>query len=386
VSRLIIGHILIIIFKTDFKDSKPVILKSLTLKNFRSYRAETFTFDKRVNLIHGANAQGKTNLLEAVHFLLAFKPFKQVKHEELITFSAQECRIKGEIESSNGLDEVHIYIGGEKKTVRLNGKIVYRASSVLGRYQVVSFLPSDIELVKGSPQYRRRYLDALISALEPEYLRDLKQYHRALSQRNAVLSKSARLSPESLEVWDEKLAETGGKIVSRRKEYVKKMKPRINKLYRLTSGVDAQIDVIYRGSFNTGKDPANGLITVLKSNFEKDRKRGHTTAGPHRDVLTFNMSGKDTAAFASQGEAKNLAFALKASEIGLIKEMLGKTPVLLLDDVTSELDESRKKFIFRLLKDFSGQVFITTTSKKEIQYDGEMKEFYIKDGRAVQNS
>lgn len=363
-----------------------MILKSLTLKNFRSYRAETFTFAERVNLIHGANAQGKTNLLEAVYFLLAFKPFKQVKHEELISFSAQECRIKGEIETSNGLDEVHIYLGGEKRTIRLNGKIVYKASNVLGRYQVVSFLPSDIELVKGSPQNRRRYLDGLISALEPEYLRYLKRYHRALSQRNAVLSKSPRLSPESLEVWDEKLAETGGKIVGKRKEYVTKMKSRVNKLYKLTSGIDADIDVIYTCTFETGKDPVSGLIAELKSNFEKDRKRGHTTAGPHRDLLTFNVSGKDASSFASQGEAKNLAFALKASEIWLIKDRLGKTPVLLLDDVTSELDDNRKKFIFRLLKDFSGQVFITTTSKKEIGYSGEMKEFLIKGGRAVKSS
>lgn len=383
---MIIERIFIIIPQSSLEDSKPVILKSLTLKNFRSYRAETFTFGEHVNLIHGANAQGKTNLLEAVHFLLTFKPFKQVKHEELITFSEKECRIKGEIESSGSLDEVHIYIGGEKRAIRLNGKIVYRASSVLGRYQVVSFLPSDIELVKGSPQNRRRYLDALISVLEPEYLPGLKQYHRALTQRNAVLSKSHKLSPGNLEVWDEKLAETGGKIVRKRKEYVKKLKPRLNKLYNLTSGVDADTDVIYTCSFDAGKDPAGGLMDELKSSFDKDKKRGHTTAGPHRDLLTFHVAGTDASSFASQGEAKNLAFALKASEIGLIRETLGKTPVLLLDDVTSELDDSRKKFIFRLLKDFSGQVFITTPSKKEVTFEGEMKEFHIKSGRVVRSS
>ncbi len=385
-SSLIIELIFIIISQSSLDESKPVILKSLTLKNFRSYRAETFTFGEHVNLIHGANAQGKTNLLEAVHFLLTFKPFKQVKHDELITFSEKECRIKGEIESSGGLDEVHIYIGGEKRTIRLNGKIVYRASSVHGRYQVVSFLPSDIELVKGSPQNRRRYLDALISALEPEYLQGLKQYHRALTQRNAVLSKSHRLSPGNLEVWDEKLAETGGKIALKRKEYVKKLRPRLNKLYKLSSGIDAEIDIIYTCSFDAGKDPARGLLRELESSFEKDKKRGHTTAGPHRDSITFQVAGNDASSFASQGEAKNLAFALKASEIGLIKETLGKTPVLLLDDVTSELDERRKKFIFRLLKDFTGQVFITTPSKKEVVFEGDMKEFQIKGGRAVQDS
>lgn len=361
-----------------------MIIKSLTLKNFRSYRAETFTFNDRVNLIYGQNAQGKTNLLEAIHFLLAFKPFKQVRLEELITFSAPECRIKGEIESENGLDEVHVYLGGEKKTIRLNGKIVYRASMFVGRYHVVSFLPSDIELIKGRPQSRRRYLDALISAIEPDYLRDLKHYHRYLSQRNAVLSKSRALSPESLEVWDEKLAETGGKVVKRRQEYLKKMKPHLNRVYKLTSGTDSEVGVLYRCSYDMGKDPGEGLRNELRLNYEKDRRRGHTTAGPHRDLLAFTISGKDASTYASQGEAKNLAFALKASEIELVEESLGKTPILLLDDVASELDEMRRKFIFRLLREFPGQVFITTTNKNEIELSGEMREFHIKGGRAVQ--
>ena len=363
-----------------------MILKSLTLNNFRSYRAETFTFGRRVNLVHGANAQGKTNLLEAVHLLLTFKPFKQVKHDELITFEAGECRIKGEIESREGLDEVHIYIGGDKRTIRLNGKIVYRTSSVLGRYQVVSFLPSDIELIKGSPQTRRRYMDALISSIDPEYLKELKKYHRALTQRNAVLSKSARISPGTLEVWDLQLSESGGRIIQRRKEYVRGIKPRLSKIYRLTSGTESEVDIRYTPSFDTGDDPSKGLLGALSQSLGRDTARGHTTVGPHRDELSISIFGKDASAYASQGESKNLAFALKTSEIGLIKETLGKTPVLLLDDVTSELDERRKKFIFRLLKDFKGQVFITTPSKNEVVYDGDMKEFLIKKGRSVKAS
>lgn len=363
-----------------------MILKSLTLNNFRSYRAETFTFGKRVNLVYGANAQGKTNLLEAVHLLLTFKPFKQVKHDELISFEAHECRIKGEIESREGLDEVHIYIGGDKRTIRLNGKIVYKTSSVLGRYQVVSFLPSDIELIKGSPQVRRRYMDALISSIDGEYLKNLKNYHRALAQRNSVLSKSARINPGALEVWDLQLAEAGGRIVKRRKEYVEQIKPRLRKIYRLTSGTESVVDITYTPSFDAGENPGEGLSSALGMSLGKDTVRGHTTVGPHRDELSISVSGKDSSAYASQGESKNLAFALKTSEIGLIKETLGKTPVLLLDDVTSELDERRKKFIFRLLKDFTGQVFITTPSKNEILFDGEMKEFQIKKGRSVKDS
>ena len=150
-------------------------LRSITLKNFRSYISDTFSFHPSFNLIYGDNAQGKTNLLEAIHFLLSYKPFKQVRHEEIIYFGKDEAGIKGEIESGSGLDEVHVLLSGERKIVKLNGKIVYKISRIVGRYGVVTFLPSDIELVKGGRQGRRRYLDTLISGCDASYLRDLKQ-------------------------------------------------------------------------------------------------------------------------------------------------------------------------------------------------------------------
>jgi len=138
-----------------------VILKSLTLKNFRSYSAETFSFHDRFNLIIGENAQGKTNLLEAIHFLLAFKPFKQLRSEEVMSFGSSECRLKGEIQSPSGFDEINILLNENHKTLKLNGKIIYKTSKVSGRYNVVTFLPTDIDLVKGSTQGRRRYLDTI---------------------------------------------------------------------------------------------------------------------------------------------------------------------------------------------------------------------------------
>jgi len=361
-----------------------VILKSLILRNFRSYAAENFSFHEGINLIYGDNAQGKTNLLEAIHLLLRQRPFKQVRFDELISFGSSECRIKGEVESEAGLDEVHVYLDREKKTVTLNGKVVYKASKILGRYNVVSFLPSDIELVKGSPQGRRRYLDALICTFEPAHLRDLKLYHRSLLQRNAVLAKSSGLTPGMLGVWDEKLAETGSLVVSRRLRYIEKIIPHLRRIYRLTSGDDADVDILYRSSVLMTDDLTEEFRRELASRFEKDRRRGHTTFGPHRDAVGFTIRGKDTSLYASQGEAKNLALALKSSEIELVRASLGKTPILLLDDVTSELDEKRKGFLFDLLGGFSGQIFITSTSLGEIRLRGEMRVFHISAGRAEQ--
>jgi len=361
-----------------------VILKSLILRNFRSYAAENFSFHERINLIYGDNAQGKTNLLEAIHLLLMQRPFKQVKLEELISFGSSECRIKGEVESEAGLDEVHVLLSGEKKTIRLNGKIVYKASRITGRYNVVSFLPSDIELVKGSPQGRRRYLDALICTLEPGHLRDLRLYHRSLLQRNALLARTSGLTREMLEVWDSRLAESGSLIISRRHKYIGLLRPHLERIYKLTSGEDAVPDIVYRTSPGSDDGIEEGFKRELASRFDKDKGRGHTTYGPHRDVVGFTIRGKDASLFASQGEAKSLALALKTSEIELVRSTLGKTPILLLDDVTSELDERRKGFLFGLLDTFPGQIFITATSLGDIRLGGEKRVFRIRAGRAEQ--
>lgn len=352
--------------------------------NYRSYRAQNFTFHDRMNLVYGDNAQGKTNLLEAIHFLLMFKPFKQVKHEEIISFGAAQCRIKGEIESGSGLDEVHVLLSGDRKTIKLNGKIVYRTSRILGRYNVVSFLPSDLELVKGGPQGRRRYLDAFICTLAPVHLKDLKLYHRTLMQRNAILSKTSALTPDKLEIWDQKLAEAGARVISRRINYVEKIEPRLKRIYALTSGQESDVGFNYTGSFESASNLEDEFREQLRSRFDRDRMRGHTTVGPHRDTLGFSIGGRDAVLYASQGEAKSLALALKATEIELSKNVLGRTPILLLDDVTSELDEGRRKFLFKLLQDFTGQVFITGTSLKEILGRGEARVFHIRSGKASQ--
>lgn len=359
-------------------------LRSITLKNFRSYSGESFIFHDHLNVIFGDNAEGKTNLLESIYFLLAFKPFKQVNTEEIIKFGTEESRIKGEIESEAGLDEIHILISSGKKNIKLNGKVIYTTSKILGRYNIVSFLPSDIDLIKGSPGNRRRYLDTLICTIEPAHIRDLKQYHRVLTQRNSILASSYKLTRDQVEIWDEKLAETGGRILSRRSKFIKMIKPHLNRVYGLTSGTSKEIGIRYKCSFQTEGDLARDFLAELKSKFEIDKQRKHTTVGPHRDQLTFTIGSRDAAVYASQGEAKNLALSLKASEIDLIRELIGRTPILLLDDVTSELDERRKRFLFKMISNFRGQTFITTTSLKEIHHKGEMKLFRIKNGRAQQ--
>lgn len=356
-----------------------LILRSITLKNFRNYKVETLTFHERFNLISGENAQGKTNLLESIQLLCTLRPFKQVKMEELINLGETEGRIKGEIESDSGLNEVHITLTKGGKTVRLNGKVIYDVTKFIGRFNVVTFLPSDLRLVKGTPQDRRRYLDALICSLKPEHLRDLRLYIRALTQRNASLIRGR--TAEALDVWDEKIVEIGGRILRRRINLIQRLGPELEKNYRLISGLSSDIKIIYRSSFKLGGDIEEELRSELKSRLPQDKRRGITSVGPHRDIPGFTIDGKDASVFASQGEVKTIALALKASEIALISSILERTPILLLDDITSELDEKRRKFLLMFLEGFSGQVFVTATSSGEIIHRGDKRIFLIKSGR-----
>ena len=357
-------------------------LRSLILRNFRTYKSLNISFHDKFNLIYGNNAQGKTNLLEAVYYISSFRPFKSVKNEELITFGQQNAGLKGEIVSETGLDEISIHIVRGKKSVKLNSKVVHRLSRYVGRFNVVLFLPSDLKIVKGSPSVRRQYLDALICNLNSEHINDLKYYNKAVSHRNAVLSGTKNIDSDVLEVWDSKIAELGSKLTTRRIKNIKVLAEKLNELYNSTSGVDAKIDIVYKASYEKKGTIEESILKALKENFKKDRLRGHTTVGPHRDYIGFKIDGKDTTMYASQGESKNLVLALKAAEIYMYETIRGQKPILLLDDITSELDKNRKGFLFALLKDYAGQVFVTSTGADEIPYRGEKKVFRITKGKA----
>ena len=360
-----------------------MVLRSLTLKNYRTYKSQSFSFHKNFNLIVGNNAQGKTNLLESIYFLCNFRPFKQTKNEELIAFGEPSAGLKGEIISNSSLNEIHINLIKGKKNVRINGKIIYNLSKYFGRFNVVLYLPSDLKIIKGSPQVRRQYFDALISSLSNEHLKDLKDYYRVLTQRNSLLSRGSKISDQSIGVWDDRLSEIGSRLVKRRMKTFRVLKDELNKLYSSTSGINSQIDIQYKTSYMGSKDIQTGIKNRLEGNYRIDLMKGHTTVGPHRDVIEIEIDGRNSYKYASQGESKNLVLALKASEISLYNSFTGKNPILLLDDITSELDRKRKGFLFGLLLDYEGQIFVTTTGVDEIPYKGEKKVFSIEKGKPV---
>ncbi len=362
-----------------------MILKSITLKNYRNYKSQSLVFHPRFNIIHGDNAQGKTNLLEAIYVICNFRPFKQLKNEEFINFDFDSAAIKGELEAENGLNEVHITIKKDGRHTRLNGKIVYSISKYLGRFKVVLFLPSDIEIVKGGMGIRRKYLDSVISAIDAGYLKELKDYYKALSQRNFLLSSKKPVSEISFEVWNEKMAGHGATIVNKRLEIIDVFNEKLVEVYKENNESDKNVKIEYNFSYQKNEDIEKSINDALVKNFSNDKRRGHTTIGPHRDGINFEIDGVDASKFASQGQSKNLVLALKASEIKLISDLTGINPILLLDDITSELDMKRKNFLFNTLSEFAGQIFVTSTRKEEIPYRGESKSFLIKSGAAITN-
>ena len=357
-------------------------LKSLKLRNFRTYENLNISFHNKFNLFYGNNAQGKTNLLEAVYYICSFRSFKSAKNEELITFGQENAGVKGEIVSKHGFDEINIHINRSKKNIKLNGKVVYKLSSHLGRFGVVLFVPKDLEIVRGSPGVRRRYIDALVCNLNADHVNDLKSYNKIISHRNKILASPKNINSNMLEVLDAKTAETGASLTARRLKIINDLTKRLGELYNSTSGVSAKIDIAYKTSYERDRDIQGSILKSLKKNFNKDRAKGHTTAGPHRDYVGLRIDGNDTTVYASQGESKNFVLALKAAEINIYESTKGQKPILLLDDITSELDRSRKSFLFQLLRNYDGQVFVTSTGADEIPYKGDKKVFRVTKGKA----
>lgn len=361
-------------------------LRHLTIRNYRNYESLSLAFGPGLNVVHGRNAQGKTNLLEAVYLVCALRPFSGARNHELVRFGSPAAVAKGEIFAAGGLNEVHVTVSGEGRRARLNGKAVRSTSQHFGRFKVVAFLPSDIEIVKGGLQSRRNYVDSVISAMHPAHIRQLRDYQRALGQRNRMLASGERASSLSTEPWDAQIARNGAAVVERRIETIRTLNRMLGEIYGERGESDRAAAISYGSSFERGEDVEGSLREALSRSFASDRKRGHTTVGPHRDRIGFLVDGKDASRFASQGQSKNLVLALKSCEIRLFNEQAGVNPILLLDDITSELDAKRKSFLFRTLSEFPGQVFVTSTDRSEIPVRGEFRSFLIEAGRARADS
>jgi DNA replication and repair protein RecF len=329
------------------------MLQTLELANIRSYSNGLFEFTNGVNIIVGPNASGKTNLLEAIYFCAQGSAFRS-EDGDMISRDSDWGRIDATIDDQTRV--VKLRDRPTTKSFMLEGVEKNRlpAHRLL---PVVLFEPYDMLLLGGEPERRRNYIDGILAQTEPGFIKLLKDYKRALSQRNKLL-KQDQLLPEHLFVWDVRLSDMGGKLAEYRQGYVEVLRDQISNNYQSVSGNDETLDVSYESKVPV-EHYANSMLQKLKLNYQLDRDRGFTSVGPHRDDIRITINSNDVRTNASRGETRSIVLALKMAEMKLLEQKTGKKPLLLLDDVFSELDGKRRRMLAQTLQEY--QTFITTT-------------------------
>lgn len=338
-----------------------MILKSVALNNFRNYGDMLLEFDKGTNILYGDNAQGKTNILEAVYVSGTTKSHKGSKDREMIQFGQEESHIRTIVER-NGLDyQIDMHIKKNRsKGIAINKVPIRKASELFGILNIVFFSPEDLNIIKNGPSERRRFLDMELCQLDKIYLHQLTKYNRILNQRNRLL-KDINFRPElkdTLSVWDMQLIEYGKKIIESRKKFIDRLNEIVPKIHKDISGGREELNLRYEP--NVTED---SMEQELKKNQERDLKCKMTSVGPHRDDMCFLIHDIDIRKFGSQGQQRSCALSLKLSEIELVKNVIKDTPILFLDDVLSELDSNRQNFLLSSIHDI--QTVITCTGLDE---------------------
>lgn len=347
-------------------------VRKLKLENFRNYDELELEFDRYLNLIIGDNGQGKTNLIEAL-FVGGFgRSFRTSREREMVKFNLNTAYL-GIHFHQHGIDsqlEMR-FLEDKKKSLRYNGSPIQRLSEWVGRLNIVAFTPEDLKLVKESPVERRRFIDREISQMSTRYLMAFVHYNRALDQRNALLrAKSSQW--QLYEIWEEKMAQYGAQVILKRLEFISKLDRISQRIhFQMTNGKE-KFSVEYLSFITNEIDQdydtiVTAIINKLEEYREKDIERGFTWYGPHRDDLKLTIDGHDARVFGSQGQQRTAALSLKLSEIEIIFEETGEYPILILDDVMSELDQHRQNLLIKTFENV--QTFITTTELGTIKND-----------------
>ena len=354
-------------------------INKIKLKNFRNYSEQKINLGKNINVFFGENAQGKTNIIESIFLASIGKSYRTSKEKELIKFNENEAFIEIEFNKSDRDGKIKIQIS-EKKQIFLNGIKLKKLSELLGNINIVIFSPEDINILKGSPQNRRKFLDIMISQLRPNYMHLLTIYLKTMEQRNNYLKliKFENKPEELLDIWDEKLVDAGIKIYQYRKEYIDKIYSKIKNIHKdITQGKE-DIEIEYFSDATTRQN----FLNELKSRRKLDIIKGYTTKGIHRDDFTIYINKKEVGTFGSQGQNRTAVLSLKLSELQVIYDDIGEYPILLLDDFMSELDSKRRENFLNSIKDI--QVIITCTEKLGLEKIQNF-EYNVIDGKVIEN-
>ena len=332
-------------------------IESIRLNNFRNYESLEMNFNQGTNILYGDNAQGKTNILEAVYLAGTSKSHKGSKDREMIRFENEESHIRMMVKKGDFSYKIDMHLRKNKaKGVAINGVPIRKARELMGVVNLVFFSPEDLNIIKEGPAGRRRFIDLELCQLDKIYLTDLASYNHIVNQRNKLL-KDIYIQPslkDTLDIWDMQMAEYGRRLINKRSDFIAELNETVRKIHHNLTGGLEELEVIYEPS-STSEE----LEKSVQLNREKDMRMQLTSVGPHRDDLCVMANGIDIRRYGSQGQQRTAALSLKLSEIYIVKRKIKDTPILLLDDVLSELDRSRQNYLLDSISDI--QTLITCT-------------------------
>jgi len=367
-----------------------MFVKQLSLEHYRNIDRLQLQTDAPVNIIIGPNAQGKTNIIESIFVLALTKSHRTHKDKEMIGWHAESARVIGEIEKKYGTSKLDLQINARGKTAKINGLEQRKLSEFIGSLNVVMFAPEDLEIVKGSPGVRRRFMDMELGQVLPSYLHHLLKYQKIVLQKNSSIKKMNvhdDAHQVMMDVWNQQLVEHGVRIMKNRQSFINKLQKWAEQIHSGITNGKENIRIVYRPSFECEdfEDETvliNQFMIKLSQVKEQEQRRGVCLVGPHRDDLEFYINGKEVLAYGSQGQQRTTALSLKLAELELMREEVGEYPVLLLDDVLSELDQFRQTQLIETFQD-KVQTFITTTGIESINATKliRAKLFHVQDGQ-----
>ncbi|MBQ1473728.1 MAG: DNA replication/repair protein RecF [Ruminococcus sp.] len=364
-------------------------VNALHFENYRNLKDNTIAPSERVNVIYGENANGKTNLLEALWLFCGGHSFRGAKENELIRFDRDFFRLKMDFESGEREQSAEILFDKNKKSIKLNGVDKNSSSYLTEVFSAVVFSPEHLSLIKQGPNVRRRFLDAAICQQRIRYASLLSQYSRIIVQRNALLKdiyKNKDLK-ETLFIWDDSLSVVGAQIIKERFEYIRQMRESAKTFHKGISGDKEELDIICQC---TAKAEENDSIEIIRDKLKnaflasrhEDYHTGYTSVGPHRDDLDIKINGISARRFGSQGQQRSAVLSMKLSEAELLYRKNNERPVILLDDVLSELDNSRQDFLLNKVEDY--QVFVTCCEESNKEQLRKGKVFYVNNGEVTE--
>ena len=361
-----------------------MLVKKLTLRNFRNYEDESFSFTEGLNVLAGKNAQGKTNCAEAVFYLCTGASLRIRHDKQLIRHGQESAYIAAEGQSRFGTVLLEAKIFENRRELFVNGNRLSRAVDFLGNMNSVFFSPGELRLIQDGPDERRRFLDISISQTSKKYCSALSRYQKILLQRNNLLKeKRFDYVAETLPVWDEQLAQYAAKVVLERRNYLKELSPLAREAHAyLTEGAE-ELTLSMDGDYGADEETVRKkLLKELGNARERDLRLGFTSVGPHRDDIKILIGQTDARGYCSQGQARTAALAMKLSEAKIFERITGEKPVLILDDVMSELDLPRRRKLLERVRDT--QCILTCTHAERVLYGAECNRIRIQNGKIVQ--